>query len=69
MRFGVQAVMIAQPGKGDELSRIMLCASRLVANLEGSLIYIVQLSKEDEDKVLITEVWSSQANHQASLTN
>lgn len=69
MGFGMQVVMTAKPGKGIELSKIMLRASELVSSLEGCLIYIVQVSTDDGDKILITEVWSTQENHQSSLAN
>jgi len=69
MKFGMQAVLTAQVGKGAELADLMLEASRLVSHLSGCEIYIVQLAIEDADKILITEVWADQASHQASLTD
>jgi hypothetical protein len=35
MKFGMQAVMSAHVGKGDELGAIMLKASALVADMPG----------------------------------
>jgi quinol monooxygenase YgiN len=69
MKFGMQAVLTAQTGKGTELAELMLEASRLVGHLSGCEIYIVQRAISDADKILITEVWADQTSHQASLTD
>ena len=69
MKFGMQAVITAVAGKGDELADIMLQASRAVSTVDGCVLYIVQTSLTDESKILITEVWESKEAHQASLTN
>lgn len=68
MKYGMQAVMTAQTGKGSELAEIMLKASKIVADAKGCEIYIVQVSTVDDDKILITEVWESQEAHKASLS-
>jgi len=69
MKFGMQAVLIAAEGKGDELADIMLDASKIVAEMDGCILYLVQQSLTDNSKVLITEVWVSKESHAASLTN
>lgn len=68
-KFGMQVALTAQEGKGGELAVIMLKASELVTSMSGCHAYIVQLSVTDENRILITEVWESQAAHQASLAN
>ena len=69
MKFGMQAVLTATPNEGQALAQIMLEASAIVASLQGCELYVVQQALTDETKVLITEVWASQADHQASLSN
>lgn len=69
MKFGMQAVITAVEGKGNELADIMLQASHAVSTINGCLLYIVQQSLTDESKILITEVWENKEAHQASLTN
>lgn len=69
MKYGMQAVLMAAPGRGHELAAIMLQASIAVANLDGCIVYLVQQSLTDDTKVLITEVWDSEASHAASLTD
>lgn len=68
-KFGVHASMLAQEGKGAELAGLILAASEIVGTLKGSEVYIVQLSSLNPDLVLITEIWTSQADHKASLEN
>lgn len=69
MKFGMQGVLTAVEGKGEELANIMLQASRVVSSIDGCLLYIVQQSLTDDSKVLITEVWENKDAHQASLTD
>jgi quinol monooxygenase YgiN len=68
LQFGMQVVMTAAPEKGEELAVLMLEASKLVSKLKGCQLYIVQLSTSVKDTVLITEVWGSAEEHQASLS-
>lgn len=69
MKFGMQAVITAAEGKGDELANIMLQAANLVSTMDGCILYLVQQSLTDDSKVLITEVWDNKASHEMSLTN
>lgn len=69
MKFGMQAVLTASEGNGDQLADIMLSASKAVAKLEGCELYLVQKSMTNELQILITELWSSKEHHQASLKN
>ncbi len=69
MKFGMQAVLTAAPNEGQVLAKIMLEASAVVASLQGCELYVVQQSLTDETQVLITEVWTSQEDHQASLSH
>lgn len=69
MKFGMQAVITAAEGKGDELANIMLQASEAVSTMDGCILYLVQQSLSDTAKVLITEVWTNQEHHAASLSN
>lgn len=69
MKFGMQAILTAVPNQGHALAKIMLEAASVVASVKGCERYIVQQSLTDEAKVLITEVWASQEDHQASLSN
>ncbi len=69
MKFGMQAVLIAAEGKGDELANFMLEASETVSKMDGCILYLVQQSLTDSSKVLVTELWNNKESHAASLTN
>ncbi|MBT8113826.1 MAG: antibiotic biosynthesis monooxygenase [Arenicella sp.] len=66
--FGMQVVMTATSGNGEQLAALMLQASELVAPLKGCKLYLVQLSTSAQDSALITEVWESKEDHAASLS-
>jgi quinol monooxygenase YgiN len=51
-------------GKRDELLAILLNGT---ADMPGCLSYIIATDPGDPDAIWITEVWDSQASHQASL--
>jgi len=55
----------AQPGKGDELAEILLAAADGLRADESCLLYVV--SREGEDAIWVTEVWTDREAHDASL--
>jgi quinol monooxygenase YgiN len=57
----------AQPGKGEELASILLEAAAGAEADERCRLYLVSRSPEDPDAVFVTEAWTSQAAHDASL--
>ena len=65
-RFGLQGKFDANPGKRHELLDILLEAARLMEAAEGCELYVVSTSA-DADAVHITEIWRSEADHDASL--
>ena len=66
--YGLNGKMIAHPGQRDVLIGYLLQAAAGMRNLEGCYIYIVSSAPDDENAIWVTEVWRSQADHQASLT-
>lgn len=46
----------------------LLAAARLVEEAAGCELYIVNTSPSEADTVGVTEVWRSQADHDASLS-
>jgi quinol monooxygenase YgiN len=61
--------MIAQPGKRDELVEILLAAASQVKHDAGCELYVVNKVDDEPDAVWVTEIWNSEAAHQASLQN
>ena len=62
--YGLIGQMKAAPGKRDELVAIL---SESTEGMPGCLSYIVAKDVADADALWITEVWTDQASHAASL--
>lgn len=63
--YGLIGRMTAQPGRRDELVRILIEG---VSGLPGCLSYIVAVDPQEPEVVWITEAWQSKEAHGASLT-
>jgi quinol monooxygenase YgiN len=63
--YGLIGKMIAVAGQRDALLEILFDG---VADMPGCLSYVVAKDPADENALWITEVWDSQASHQASLS-
>ena len=63
--YGLIGKMTAVAGQRDALASILLEST---GSLPGCLSYIIATDPADADALWITEVWDSQASHQASLT-
>jgi quinol monooxygenase YgiN len=62
--FGLIGKIVAVPGKRDELVAILLEGS---GEMPGCLSYVVAHDAADADSIWITEAWTSQEHHRASL--
>ena len=62
--YGLIGKMTAVSGQRDALAAILLGGT---GTMPGCLSYIVASDPSDPDGLWITEVWDSQASHQASL--
>lgn len=62
--YGLIGQMKAAPGKRDELIGYLLAGT---GAMPGNLAYLIAKDATDADSIWITEVWTSQALHQASL--
>lgn len=62
--YGLIGSFTAHPGKRDALTALMTAS---VGEMPGCLSYIVARDPGDADKIWITEVWESEAQHKASL--
>lgn len=63
--YGLIGQMTAVPGQRDALIAILLEG---VADMPGCLSYVIARDPTDANAIWITEVWDSQASHQASLS-
>ena len=64
--YGLTGAFLAAPGKRDELVAHMLEAVELMGAVPGCLMYLVSTT-EDVNEVAITELWTDEAAHEASL--
>lgn len=62
--YGLIGKMIATPGRRDDLAAILLDGT---GSMPGCLSYVIATDPAESDALWITEVWDSQASHQASL--
>ena len=63
--YGLISKVLAVSGERDRLISILVQGS---AGMSGCISYIVAKDRTDPDAIWITEVWDSQASHEASLT-
>ena len=62
--YGLIGKMTATPGQRDALSAILLEG---LGTMPGCLSYIVAHDPADEHAIWVTEVWTDEAAHRASL--
>jgi quinol monooxygenase YgiN len=63
--YGLIGKLTTAAGKRDELVAILFEGT---GNMPGCLSYIIANDPSDADGVWVTEVWDSQASHEASLS-
>jgi quinol monooxygenase YgiN len=63
-RFGMIGTFTAQPGRRDELLRVLREGS---TTMDGCELYVVGASSEDADTICIAELWRDEQSHAASL--
>ena len=63
--WGLIAKITLIPGKRDEMIGIL---KESAAGMPGCMSYIVAEDTADENTIWVTEVWDSQASHDASLS-
>ena len=66
--YGCYVKFTAQPGRRDTLVDYLLRAAAFVEKAAGCKLYIINTSPTEQECVWVTEVWSSQQEHDASLT-
>jgi quinol monooxygenase YgiN len=68
-RFGLYVKFTARTGQRDVLIELLLEAAEGARDAPGCELYIVSMSPSEADTAWVTEVWSSQADHDASLSD
>ena len=63
--YGLIAKMRAIPGKREQLIAVLVEGT---ATMPGCYSYLVAQDQADENTIWVTEVWDSEASHDASLS-
>lgn len=67
-KFGLYNKITTHAGQRDALLAVLLEAASGMENVPGCELYIVNVSPTEPDVVWVTEVWTTQEAHQASLS-
>lgn len=67
-KFGMCGKLKAHEGQGDALAKVLLEAADSMHTVEGCELYVVSISNTDPDTIWVTEVWTDETSHAASLT-
>ncbi len=66
--FGLHGKLKTQQGKRQLLIDHLLEAAEILQAHDGCYLYVISTDPADENTVMVTEVWRSSEDHQASLT-
>lgn len=66
--YGCYVKFTARSGQRDALVEYLLRAADGVRSVAGCQLYLINTSPNEPESVWVTEVWRSQAEHDASLT-
>ena len=67
--YGLHGKIRTQAGQREALLHYLLQASQTLGELDGCYLYVISRAVDDPEGIWVTEVWRSQADHQASLTH
>lgn len=67
--YGLIGNLKTHPGQRDQLLEHLMRGIEILREMEGCYVYVITNAADDPDTIWITEVWRSQADHQASLAN
>jgi quinol monooxygenase YgiN len=65
--YGLHGNFQAQSGRGDALAEILLQAAETLRANADCRVYMISRDADDSDRVWVTEVWTDEATHDASL--
>ncbi|CAD5283309.1 MULTISPECIES: putative quinol monooxygenase [unclassified Imperialibacter] len=66
-KYGLFGQLKAKPGKGDELMAILMESAGTDIRMPGCLQYLIGKDPDNEDLILISEVWETKEDHANSL--
>lgn len=65
--YGLYGKLVAQPGRREELVTLLLDGADELGDLPGCLQYLINLAEAEPNAIWVTEIWESEAAHDASL--
>jgi hypothetical protein len=65
--IGRLITMTAQPGRGAELSALLLRVAESLRGFPGCEVYVIARDTQAPDSVRVIEVWQDEASAQAAL--
>jgi quinol monooxygenase YgiN len=68
-KFGMFNTFTAVEGQREQLLQQLLQAATMVEDAAGCEMYLVSTSPTESDVVMVAEIWNSQDDQRASLTN
>lgn len=66
-KYSMTGKFIAQPGKREELTQILLQAAEGLKDNADCELYLVNVSEDDPDAIWVMELWRSTEAHANSL--
>ncbi len=66
-QFGFHAMITAQQGQGSRLAQLLLEAAQALQLNPSCELYLIHQSAVEVDQIHVTELWSDEQSHQASL--
>ncbi|WP_339810767.1 putative quinol monooxygenase [uncultured Imperialibacter sp.] len=66
-KYGLFGKLKAKPGKGDELIAILMENAQTDSPMPGCLQYLIGKDPDNEELILISEVWETKEDHANSL--
>lgn len=66
-KFALHGSLRAQPGKSEDLAKILIRASELVSKLDDCHLYAVSQDNSSSNLIWITEIWDNKEAHANSL--
>ncbi|KAB1065110.1 putative quinol monooxygenase [Salibacter halophilus] len=65
--YGLIGNLSAKKGKGDQLVKLLIEASKILEGHEECIQYIIAQESNNKDIIWVTEIWTSKKAHDASL--
>jgi len=66
-KYGFTGIFKAHNGKRDELAAILLQAAGLVSTAKGCQQYIINKDANDEQVIVVNEIWDTKEDHDHAL--